>query len=52
MLKRNGGQGYAHAIEHIVPQLMATHPESGDIRDLTIANPRAWFTEAAAEASA
>ncbi|MCU0899354.1 MAG: hypothetical protein MUC82_02540 [Cypionkella sp.] len=52
MLKRNGGQGYAHAIEHIVPQLMATHPEFGDMRDLTIANPRAWFTEAAAEASA
>ncbi len=47
MLRANGGQGYGHVLDRILPALAATAtpPQTG--RDLVTLNPRRWFEDAA-----
>lgn len=50
MLRRNGGQGYAHVLDRILPQLGQTGVTAQSALDLVTLNPRNWFIEAAGEA--
>ncbi len=47
MLARNGGQGYAHVLSRILPELR-NRDVSPDFTDtVAVSNPSAWFLEAA-----
>ena len=47
MLARNGGQGYGHVLARILPELRRRGVPRGFTETVAVANPRAWFVEAA-----
>jgi phosphotriesterase-related protein len=48
MLRRNGGQGYAHAVARILPALAQRGADPAFCAEATRVNPARWFREAAA----
>jgi phosphotriesterase-related protein len=47
MLRRNGGQGYAHAVSRILPALAQRGADAVFCAEATRSNPAQWFREAA-----
>ena len=43
-LRRYGGHGYTHLLEHVVPKMMDRGIDQGTIASITTNNPRHWLT--------